>query len=286
MQELAQAVVSGLLIGAIYALVAVGLTLIFGVMDIVNFAHGEFLMVAMYITFFTWSVLTLDPLLAIPFAALGVALIAMVVYLGAVKRVLRGPPLAQIVVTFGVLVLIRGLVQLLFTSNDRGITDAFVADFRIVIEGVVIGGPQLAAAAGAVVCTAALWWFIDRTETGAAISAVAQDPAAARLMGIDPNRIHLLAWGLSGASVGIAGALLMNFFTVSPTVGAAFGLVAFVVVSLGGFGSLRGAFVAGLLVGVIQDVVGLYWPAYGFAAIFFLYLAVVQIRPQGLFGVR
>jgi branched-chain amino acid transport system permease protein len=285
-QELAQAVVSGLLLGAVYALVAVGLTLIFGVMDIVNFAHGDFLMVAMYITFFVWSGLGLDPLVSWPFAAIGVALLGMIVYLTTIKRVLRGPPLAQIVVTFGVLVLLRGLAQLLFTSNQRGITDALAADYRLVVHGVVLGGPQLAAALGAILCTGALWWFITRTETGAAIAAVAQDPEAARLMGIDPTRIHLLAWALSGASVGIAGGLLMNFFTVNPTAGAEFGLIAFVVVSLGGFGSLSGAFVAGLLVGVVQDVVGLYQPAYGFAAIFFLYLVVVQLRPRGLFGLR
>ena len=286
MEEFVQAVVSGLLIGAIYALVAVGLTLIFGVMDIVNFAHGEFLMVAMYVTFFVWSGLGLDPLASLPFAALAVALLGMTFYLASIKRVLRGPPLAQIVVTFGVLVLLRGVAQLLFTSNDRGVSGALAADYRLVVHGIVVGGPQLVAALGAILCTGALWWFIERTETGAAITAVAQDAGAARLMGIDPTRIHLLAWGLSGASVGIAGALLMNFFTVNPTAGAAFGLVAFVVVSLGGFGSLQGALVAGLIVGVIQDVVGLYEPAYGFAAIFFLYLVVVQVRPRGLFGVR
>ena len=286
MQEISQAVLSGLLIGGIYALVALGLTLIFGVMNIVNFAHGNFLMIAMYIAFFGWSVARLDPLLALPFAALGVALLGVAVYRVAIRPVLQGPALSQIIVTFGLLVLLQGAAQLLFSADERGIPHPLADSFALRIGGVVAGGPQLVAAAGAVLATGAMWWFVSRTEWGAALSAVAQDAAAARLMGIDPNRIYLLAWALGGASVGVAGALLMSFFTVSPTAGASFGLVAFVVVSLGGFGSLRGALVAGLALGVVQDVVGLWLPAYGFAAIFALYLAVVLARPQGLFGTR
>ena len=286
MQEVAQAVVSGLLIGAIYALVAVGLTLIFGVMDIVNFAHGNFLMVAMYGAFFAWAVARIDPLAAVPLVTLGTALLGIAVYRLAIRPVLTGPPLSQIIVTFGLLVLLQGAAQLLFTADERGIPHPLADTFALRLGGVVAAGPQLVAAAGAVLATGAVWWFVTRTEWGAAISAVAQDPPAARLMGVDPNRVHLLAWAIGGASVGIAGALLMSFFTVSPTAGANFGLVAFVVVSLGGFGSLRGALLAGLALGVIQDLVGLWLPAYGFAAIFALYLVVVLLRPQGLFGTR
>ncbi len=284
--ELAQAVVSGLLIGAIYALVAVGLTLIFGVMDIVNFAHGDFLMAAMYVTFFAWLYLRLDPLFAIPLAALALALLGMTAYRLCIRPVLRGPVLSQIIVTFGLLVLLRGLAQLLFTANTRGVVNPLVEPLRASVAGVVAGGPQLAASVGALLSTGLLWWFLAYTETGSALNAVAQDPDAARLMGIDPERIHLLAWAIGGASVGVAGALLMNFFPVTPDIGAGFGLVAFVVVSLGGFGSLRGALLAGLGMGVVQDVVGLFQPAYGFAAIFALYLLVVLVRPQGLFGTR
>ena len=286
MQEVAQAILSGLLIGAIYALVAVGLTLVFGVMDIVNFAHGNFLMVAMYVAFFSWSLARLDPLLALPLAAAGVALLGIVVYRIAIRPVLKGPALSQIIVTFGLLVLLQGAAQVLFFADERGVAHPLADSFAVRVAGVVAGGPQLVAAAGAVLATGGLWWFVTRTEWGAALSAVAQDPVAARLMGIDPNRVHLLAWALAGGSVGVAGALLMSFFTVSPTAGANFGLIAFVVVSLGGFGSLRGALLAGLALGVIQDVVGLWLPAYGFAAIFALYLAIVLVRPQGLFGTR
>ncbi len=286
MGELAQAAVSGLLLGAIYALVAVGLTLIFGVMDIVNFAHGDFLMAAMYITFFLWLYGHLDPLLAIPFAALGIAALGVLVYVVLIRRVLRGPVLSQIIVTFGLLVFMRGMVQVLFTANTRGIPDPLVGPFRIVVGGVVAGGAQLTAAVGAILCTLLVYLLLSRTELGSAINAVAQDADAARLMGIDPNRIHMLTWAVAGATVGVAGALLMNFFPVTPEIGAGFGLIAFVVVSMGGFGSLQGAFLAGLAMGVIQDVVGLFQPAYGFAAIFALYLVIVMVRPQGFFGTR
>jgi len=286
MQEVVQAVVSGLLIGAIYALVAVGLTLIFGVMDIVNFAHGNFLMAAMYVAFFAWALARLDPLAGIPIAAAALGVLGVVVYRLVIRPVLKGPPLSQIIVTFGLLVLLQGAAQLLFSADERGIPHPLSDLFALRLGGIAAGGPQLMAAAGAVLATGVVWWFVSRTEWGAALSAVAQDSGAARLMGIDPDRVHLLAWAIGGASVGVAGALLMSFFTVSPTAGANFGLVAFVVVSLGGFGSLRGALLAGLALGVVQDLVGLWLPAYGFAAIFALYLAVVLLRPQGLFGSR
>lgn len=285
-QDIAQAAVSGLLIGAIYALVAVGLTLIFGVMDIVNFAHGNFLMAAMYTTWLVYAASQLDPLLIIPLAAAATGLLGMLAYRVAIKPVLKGPSLSQIIITFGLLVLLQGLAQVLFTADERGVPRPWADAVALRVAGVVAGGPQLVAALGAVVCTGLVWWFVSRTEWGAALSAVAQDAAAARLMGIDPDRVHLLAWAIGGASVGVAGALLMNFFTVSPTAGANFGLVAFVVVSLGGFGSLRGALVAGLALGVVQTLVGLAFPPYSFAALFALYVAIVLIRPQGIFGTR
>jgi branched-chain amino acid transport system permease protein len=286
LSEIPQAVVSGLLIGAIYALVAVGLTLIFGVMDIVNFAHGNFLMLGMYVSFFAWSLARIDPAASIPIAAAAIAVLAMLAYQVLIKPVLKGPVLSQIIVTFGLLVFLQGAAQRVFSADVRGVPSPLLDTFKLQLGTVVAGGPQLAAALGALLFTGLIWWFLSRTELGSAVSAVSQDADAARLMGINPDRVHLLAWAIAGASVGAAAALLMSFFTVDPTAGGNFGLVAFVVVSLGGFGSLRGALAAGLALGVVQDLVGLYSPPYAFAAIFALYLAVVLIRPQGLFGTR
>jgi branched-chain amino acid transport system permease protein len=286
LSEVPQAVVSGLLIGAVYALVAIGLTLIFGVMDIVNFAHGNFLMLGMYVSFFAFSLARIDPAVSIPIAAAAIAVLGMLVYVVLIKPVLKGPVLSQIIVTFGLLIFLQGAAQRLFGADVRGVPNPVLDTFKLQVGTVVAGGPQLAAALGALLFTGAIWWFLSRTELGSAVSAVSQDPDAARLMGINPDRVHLLVWAIAGASVGAAAALMVSFFTVDPTAGANFGLVAFVVVSLGGFGSLRGALVAGLALGVVQDLVGLYSPPYAFAAIFALYLVVVLIRPQGLFGTR
>jgi branched-chain amino acid transport system permease protein len=151
---------------------------------------------------------------------------------------------------------------------------------------VVLGGPQLAAAGAALLGLAALWYLLNRTETGMTIRAVAQDVQAAQVMGINPHRVYALTWVITGIAVGLAGAMLMNFYLVDPSIGLQFGLIAFVVISLGGFGSLRGAIAAGIAMGVVQDVVGLYAPAYGLAAVFLLYLLVTVVRPQGLFGSR
>jgi len=128
----------------------------------------------------------------------------------------------------------------------------------------------------------ALWWFLNRTEMGVTVRAVAQDPAAAQLMGISPVRVHVLTWAISGSMVGIAGALLMTFYPVTPYVGLVFSAPALVIIAMGGIGSLGGAALAGLGMGVAQTVVGLVFPAYGVLAIFLLYFVVIQIRPYGL----
>lgn len=286
MLDLGQAVVNGLLIGSVFALVAVGLTLIYGVMDIVNFAHGELMMVGMYTTFFGWSLWGIDPLLMVPVAIVTVAVTALVAYWLAVRPVLGKSMLSQIMVTFGLLVALRGGAQYLFTPNTRSVRDPLVGDTKLKIGDVIIGGPQLVAALGALALTLGMQAFIRRTETGAALVAAGEDAGAASLLGIDTNRMFALAWVIGGATTGAAGALLMNSFSVTPEAGATFGLVAFVTVALGGFGSITGAGFAGLALGVVQSVVGLYFSAYSLAAILGLYLVVVFIRPQGLGGIK
>lgn len=284
--ELVQAVVSGLLIGCIYALIAVGLALIWGVMDLVNFAHGHFLMAAMYVAFFAWSIAHLDPIAGVVPAALVLALIAALAYFLVVRPVLGASILSQMVATFGLLLLMQGAAQMLFTPRSRGIVAPAAAGVRLEVGRVILGGPQLVAALAALLGLGALWYLLNRTETGMAIRAVAQDVQAAQVMGINPNRVYALVWIITGVAVGVAGAMLMNFYLVDPSIGLQFGLIAFVVISLGGFGSLRGAIIAGLAMGVVQDVVGLYAPAYGLVSIFILYLVVTIIRPQGLLGSR
>lgn len=285
---IAQVVISGLLIGLIYALIAAGLSLIFGLMDVVNFAHGEFLMTAMYTTFGLYLVLHLDPILLVPAVALAMAGLGVVVYRLVVRRALAAKVnagMVQIFATFGLAIAMRGLAQLLWTPEYRSIKDSVVADRTLDIGGVFLPLPQLAAGA---VCLAAfliLYLVIRRTDFGRALEATREDSEAVSLIGIDRHKIFALGWGLGAAAVGVAGAMLATFYYVHPGVGATFALIAYVTVATGGFGSLAGALAAGLLVGLVESVSAVVIePALKQLGIFALYLIVVLLRPRGLFG--
>ncbi len=283
-QILLQTVLSGVLIGLVYALVAVGLTLIFGVMDIVNFAHGEFLMLGMYASFWGWALWKLDPLFTLPFTALGLFAVGALLYRLVIRRIIDAPMLSQVFTTFGLMILFRGLAQYLWSPDFRSVEHT-VVDGKVAFGGLSFGLPQVTAAAGAVVTTGAVWWFLRFTRLGAALEATAADREAAALMGIDGQKMFALAWGIGAACAGVAGALLSSTYPIFPDVGASFILVAFVLVALGGFGSVTGAFWAGILVGVVEVVGGFLWdPAYKMVLVLSLYLLVVWLRPQGLLG--
>jgi branched-chain amino acid transport system permease protein len=279
-----QTVLSGVLVGLVYALVAVGLTLIFGVMDIVNFAHGEFVMLGMYGSFWAWALWKLDPLFALPATALGLFALGVAVYRLVIRRILDAPMLSQIFATFGLMILLRGVAQYLWKPDFRSIETTIVSG-SVAIGPLRFGLPAIAAAAGAVLTTGALWWFLRATRLGAALEATAADREAAALMGISPQRMFALAWGIGAACAGVAGALLSTSYPVFPEVGANFILVAFVLVALGGFGSVAGAFWAGILVGMVEVLGGfLLGPAWKLVLVLSLYLLVVLLRPQGLLG--
>jgi branched-chain amino acid transport system permease protein len=286
MLDLLQAIVDGVFQGAVFALAAVGLSLVFGVTNMVNFAHGDLIMMGMYLGFACWAVAGLDPLASIPIAAMGMGAIAFGVYRGVIRPVLRSSPLAQLVITFGVLTLLRGVAQVVFTAAPQRVSDPLIGQLRVAIAGVAVTGAQLACGVGALACTAALAWLVHRTETGRALQAVGEDAAAASLMGINPDRIRGLAWALAGTCAGIAGALLINSYSIDPLAGSTFGIMAFVAVALGGFGSIIGPALAGLALGVAQSVVGLYLPGYTLTAALLVYVLVLVIRPQGLRGAR
>jgi len=281
---IAQALVSGLLIGFVFALIAAGLTLIFGVMEIVNFAHGEFLMLSMYLSYFLHSALGWDPIAALPVNAVALFALGVLVYYALIRRVLRAPMLAQIFATFGLGVFLQNAAQFLWRPDFRTLGDTWVTG-RFALAGVYVSGPQVAAAAGAVITTGALWWLLSRTELGRALLATAEDRQAASLMGINPDRMFALAWGLGAACVGVAGALLSTFYYVFPQVGGVFALIAFVAVALGGFGSVVGAFAGGVLIGVVESLAGVFVaPAVKNLFVFAIYLVVVLLRPRGLVG--
>jgi branched-chain amino acid transport system permease protein len=279
----AQSLVSGLLMGFVYALIAAGLSLIFGLMEIVNFAHGEFLMLAMFVTFWAWALARLDPLVALPGIATLLFLLGVLVYKGIISRILGAPMLAQVFATFGLAVFLRSGAQFLWTPDFRLVQNPWVGG-RVPLFGLYVGTPQLVAAAAALAAFGLLYGFITRTETGLALQATAQDRQAAALMGIDTERMFALGWGLGAACVGVAGALLSNFFYVFPDVGAVFALIAYVTVALGGFGNVPATLAAGVCIGLVEVLVGLWTPAFKYVGVFVLYLVVVLLRPHGLFG--
>jgi branched-chain amino acid transport system permease protein len=287
MELLLPATISGLLMGMIFGLVALGLAIIFGVMNIVNFAHGEFLMVGMYTAFLTATILSMEPLLTLPIAAIIGLLLGMASYYLLVRHLLKGPMLAQLLGTFGLMIFLRYLAMSIFGP-----------DYKILEHGLLIGigktinwGPvvlsysRLGTAAISLLAFGIIYWLINYTRLGMALKATALDAEAASYMGIETERMRALAWALGGATVGIAGALLTNFYYVFPTIGMLFCMIAFATVALGGFGSIKGAFIAGLIMGLIIDLGGTFvGPHHKFALIYLTYFLVVVLRPQGLFG--
>ncbi len=281
---LLQSVISGILMGFVYALIAAGLSLIFGLMEIVNFAHGEFLMLAMFGAFWGWALWSVDPLLSLPLTAAALFLLGVLTYKGIIRWILGGPMLAQIFATFGLAIFLRSSAQFLFGVDFRVVRDPWIQG-RISLGGLFIGLPQLTASVAALVAFGFLYWFLTRTETGLALQATAQDRQAASLMGINTERMFALGWGIGSACVGVAGSLLAIFFYVFPDVGATFALLAYVTVALGGFGNVPATLLAGVIVGLVEVLGGLLIaPALKYAIVFLLYLVVVLVRPQGLFG--
>lgn len=279
-----QTLMSGVLIGLIYALVAIGLTMIFGVMDIVNFSHGEFLMFGMYSSFWMYSLFALDPLFTLPLTALFLFGLGVIVYKLVIRKISNAPMLSQIFTTFGLMILFRGIAQFFWKPDFRSVNHSIVSG-TMSIGGIQIGTPQVTAGIGAILVTTGIYLFLTKTRAGAALEATAADKEAAQLMGIDSQKMFAMAWGVGAACAGVAGALLSTFFPIFPEVGANFILIAFVVVNLGGFGSVVGALLAGVLVGVIEVMGGFFLgPQYKLAIVLGLFLAVLMFRPQGLMG--
>lgn len=281
---LLQTLASGVLIGLIYALVAVGLTMIFGVMDIVNFSHGEFLMLGMYSAFWMYALYAFDPIWSLPITAIGLFIVGAAIYKLIIKRIIGASGLSQIFTTFGLMILLRGIAQFFWKPDFRMIDKSTVSG-NVSFAGIQLGLPQVVAGVGAVLTTLAVYLFLTRTRAGSALEATAADREAAQLMGIDSQRMFTMAWGLGAGCAGIAGALLATFFPIFPEVGANFILIAFVVVNLGGFGSVAGAFWAGIIVGVVEVMGGLLLgPQFKTAIVLVLFLAMLVWRPQGLLG--
>lgn len=282
--QVLQQLADGLLIGLMYSLVAIGLTLIWGVMNIVNFAHGDFLMLGMFTSFWLFTLYGIDPIFSIPISFICMFVLGTLIYRFIVSKVMKGPMLAQLVVTFGVSIFISNLAVYFWTPDFR-LLPATILQGTWQIGGVNLSVPKVAASIGSVIASVCVFLFLKRTKTGKAILATEMDREAALLMGINTERINSLSFGIGAALVGVAGAFLATYYYIYPQVGGLFGTIAFCVVALGGFGSIEGAFIAGILVGLAQTLGGFFFdPSYKYAIVFSIYLVTIWIRPQGLRG--
>jgi len=279
-----QAAVSGLMMGLIYALIAAGLSLIFGLMEIVNFAHGEHLMLSMFSSFWLWSMLGLDPIISIPITILILAISGILTHYFLIRHILKAKMLVQICATFGLSIFLRSLAQFLWTPDFRNIDKPFL-EGRIEIANIFIGQPQLYASLVCLVSFFLLYVFVTKTETGLALQATAQDRKAAEVLGVPSNKMFALGWAIGLGCVGIAGGMMSNYFFIFPDVGINFALFAFVAVALGGFGSILGCLYAGIIIGLVESLGGLLLdPSFKLLYVFAIYLIVVIYKPQGLFG--
>lgn len=284
MELFRHAAVNGLILGLVYALVALGLSFIWGVMDVVNLAHAEYLMLALYATYWIWALGRIDPALALPIIVPLFFLFGWLTYRLLIRHILRAPLATQIFATFGLLFFLRYAAFAAFGSNVRGILDAS-APPSIELLGVPIAAPKITAAVVSLAAFAALSLFLRRTKTGRALQATAQNRDVALSLGIPVETMYALAWGIGIASVALAGALLFPFYQVSPTIGDAFLLIAFASVVLGGFGRVDGALVGGVCIGLVENILGtLLAPSFKLLFVFTAFVLMLLLRPQGLVG--
>lgn len=284
MNLLLTASVNGLVMGLVYALVSLGLGLIWGVMDVVNFAHAEYLMLAMYATYFAASWLHLDPLQSLTLVAVLGFGAGVATYRGLIRRIMGAGIVTQIFTTFGLLFFLRYLAFAVIGPDFFQVSWSLGSE-TVVLAGVPVSAAKAIAAAAALVTFGVLHMFLQRTKVGKALQATAQSPTAALALGIEVERMYALAWGLSIATVAVAGVFLVPFYPVSPTVGDAFLLITFASVVLGGFGSLFGPLLGGVAIGLIESIAGtMLSPTFKLVFVFAVFLLVLFVRPRGFLG--
>ena len=278
------AAINGLLIGGIYTLVASGLTLIYGVLHIINFAHGSLLMLAMFGVFFLLTKLGVDPYASLFVMVPGMFLLGYLLYRGVIGRFSNGKDENILLITLGLSILIENLALMFFKGDTRTISVSY-SDRMVELGPLLLSFPKIVSFLAAMVLCALLGLFIQRTDTGRAIRAVAKERMGARLVGIDVDRVFAISYGIGLATLGAAACLLMPIFYVSPTTGHVFVIVAFTVVVLGGMGSFFGAVVGGLIVGLTESFGGLFLgESLGQIGISLIFILILLLRPQGLFG--
>lgn len=277
---------NGVTTGAVYALIALGLTLIYGVLHIINFAHGAALMIALYAVYMLKQHLGIDPYLALPLVVPGMFMLGYALQRLIINRASHGKDENILLVTLGLSIILENAALLFFKSDTRTIDTAYTLT-TVAIGPAMIALPKLVAFAGALAVSGLLLWVVGKTDLGRAIRAVAKEKHGAKLMGIDVDHVYAMSFGIGLACLGAAACFLLPAYYVNPQVGGGFVLVSFTIVVLGGMGSFGGALLGGLLIGVVESLGGLYLgESLGQIGIFAIFIAVLLFRPQGLFGAR
>jgi len=279
-----QALISGILVGGVYALIGIGLTIIFGVMRVINFAHGDLMMVGMYLTYFLFTLAGIDPFLSVIITIPLMFIFGGILQKVFINRIIGTLPQNQILLTIGLGLIMSNTAMLAFTSDYKILTTTYSSS-SVNILGISVSQPLAVSFLITAGITALLYWFFMKTDTGQAIRATAQDREAAQLMGINVKRMSIISFGLGASLAGTAGALISPTYYIFPQVGSAFTLKAFVITVLGGMGSILGATLGGVIIGVVESVgavtISSDWKD---VLVFSIFLLVLLIKPAGLMG--
>jgi len=281
-----QLIINGLLLGGIYALFSIGLTLIFGVLEVVNFAHGEFMMLSMYLTYFLFQLLGMDPYVSLIITIPAFFLFGIIIERLIIHPLLNDPPINQIFATIGLQLIFQNLALLFFKADFRTVKTDY-SNANMIFGEMFVSVPRLIAFGIAALLIVALFLYLKNTFTGKSIRALAQQRKAAMLMGINVYKTYMIAFGIGIACVGAAGSIMIPLYFVFPTAGSLFVLIAFVVVILGGYNSLGGTLVAGLIIGIIEGFSGFFISPHLKEVVYFImFIFILIFKPTGLFGRR
>jgi branched-chain amino acid transport system permease protein len=281
-QTFTQVCINALLLGGMYAVISVGLNLIFGVLKIINFAHGELIMLGMYTAYWLTTLYGLNPYISIPIIAMILFVVGVVIERVLIKPILKAPGVNQLLTTAALILVLQNLALILWRADYRGIS-VYVP--TVTLGHLYIPGTRLVAFIGGLVTSLALYYVLMRTDIGRRIRAVAQDPEIASVLGINVSIIQTLTFGLGALLTGIAGSLLIPIYMVNPMVGGTFGLISWIIIVLGGLGSFVGALVGSFIIGFIEAFVGaLISLEISRVVAFAIFIAVLFIKPTGLFG--
>lgn len=281
---LLQVLVNAILLGGMYAIISVGLNLIFGVLKIINFAHGELIMLGMYVSYWLAVLYGLNPYLTLPITAITLFAIGVCIERVLIKPLLNAPPINQLLTTAALILVIQNLALILWRADYRGVT---VRMPLITIGPVFISATRLIAFVGGIVASLILYYLLMKTDVGIRIRAVAQDPEVSQLLGVNVPRIQTITFGLGALLAGISGSLMIPIFMVNPTVGGGFGLIAWVIIVLGGLGSFTGALIGSFIVGFIEAFIGVLISLEIARAVAFLaFILILLFKPAGILGER